>query len=829
MRDIDKSREQLVNELVKMRQRVAKAEVADTGRKQTEHNLQERVKELKCLYGITEVAERPDITSDELYQEVVNLLPSSCQYPEITGARIIIDSKEFKTKNYRDTQWQQSSDIKVHGAKAGTVEVGYLEERPEIDEGPFLKEERQLIDAIAERLGRITERMRAEQRVEHLNFVLSAIRNVNQLIVKEKNRDRLLKGTCDNLVESCGYYNAWVAILDDSGNLVTTAEAGLDREFSLIVERLKRGEFTHCARRVLRQSDMVLIKNPPSTCGDCPLAESYQGRGAMAVRLEHSGKVYGILSVSIPVEFTADKEEQALLKEVAGDIAFALHSIDLEEKRKQAEEALQESEERYRALFRANADGVLIADSQTKKFVFANPVICQMLGYSEGELTKLGVGDIHPKDNLGYIISEFEAHARGEKVLIENIPCLRKDGQIIYVDVKSTTALVDGRKVNVGFFRDITERKQAEEALRESEERYRDLFENASDLVQSVAPDGKFRYVNRAWREILGYSEEEVASLTLWDIIHPDSMPHCQEIFQKVISGEAVSNIEAIFVAKDGKLVSVEGNANCRFEGGKPVSTRGIFHDVTERKQAQQAQERLNQQLRAKVSELETFSYAVAHDLRSPLVSIKGFVGLLEDDIQNQDTERIGEDIRLIGSGVRKMGQLLEETLTYSHSGRMVKPAEDIPFGEIVEEALGQFAELVRSIGATISLAETFPRVYVDRMRIKRVLTNLIQNSIAYRDKTRLLTIEIGSRLSEGEVVFFVRDNGIGIDASETEKVFDLFYRGTAESEGSGAGLAIVKRIIEAHEGRIWIEGKPGEGTTMCFTLPRQSSMNNGG
>ena len=295
------------------------------------------------------------------------------------------------------------------------------------------------------------------------------------------------------------------------------------------------------------------------------------------------------------------------------------------------------------------------------------------------------------------------------------------------------------------------------------------------------------------------------------------------------IRAQTYPNIEAIFVAKDGKPVSVEGNANCRFKGGEVVSTRATFRDVTERKIAEEALGKLNQHLWAKVSELETFSYAVAHDLRSPLVSIQGFVGMLEDDIQNQDAERISEDIRLIGSGVRKMGQLLEETLEYSRSGRLMKPAEDIPFGEIVEEALGQFTERVRSIGATISLAETFPHVYVARMMIKRVLTNLIQNSITYRDKTRLLTIEIGYRLSEGKVVFFVRDNGIGIDASETEKVFDLFYRGTAESEGSGAGLAIVRRIIEAHGGRIWIENQPGEGTTMCFTLPQESSMSNGG
>ncbi|GAI58273.1 unnamed protein product, partial [marine sediment metagenome] len=121
---------------------------------------------LQAFYGIAEIAERADITLDEVYQEVVNLLPSSWQYPEITYARITINGKKFETTNYRDTEWKQSSDIKVCGVGAGIMEVGYLEERPELDEGPFLKEERLLIDAVAERLGRITERKRVEEELE---------------------------------------------------------------------------------------------------------------------------------------------------------------------------------------------------------------------------------------------------------------------------------------------------------------------------------------------------------------------------------------------------------------------------------------------------------------------------------------------------------------------------------------------------------------------------------------------------------------------------------------------------------------------------------------
>ena len=135
-------------------------------RKQAEHDLAERMKELECLYGIAKITERPGVTLDEVYQEVVNLLPSSWQYPEITCARVTINGRKFQTENFRDTAWKQSSDIMMHGAKAGEAEVSYLEERPELDEGPFLKEERLLIDAVTQQLGKITERKRAEKALQ---------------------------------------------------------------------------------------------------------------------------------------------------------------------------------------------------------------------------------------------------------------------------------------------------------------------------------------------------------------------------------------------------------------------------------------------------------------------------------------------------------------------------------------------------------------------------------------------------------------------------------------------------------------------------------------
>jgi PAS domain S-box-containing protein len=189
----------------------------------------------------------------------------------------------------------------------------------------------------------ITERKQAEKRIEHLNSVLKAIRKVNQLITMEKDRNRLLQGACDNLIATRGYYNAWIALIDESGSLVTTAEAGLGKDFLPLVERLKRGELTDCGRKALMQLQVVATEDPFSTCTDCPLSDKYHDRGALTVRLEYGEKVYGLLSVSIPKELTADKEEQNLFKEVVGDLAFALYRIGLEEEQKRAEDKVKEA------------------------------------------------------------------------------------------------------------------------------------------------------------------------------------------------------------------------------------------------------------------------------------------------------------------------------------------------------------------------------------------------------------------------------------------------------------------------------------------------------
>ena len=187
----------------------------------------------------------------------------------------------------------------------------------------------------------ITERKRVEKRMEHLTRVLRAIRGADQLITREKDRAKLIAGACESLVMHRGYTNAWVALLSDSGDVREVAESGLGDDFAALVERMRRGELPDCGRRALEGPGPVIVVDPPSACPECRLASGYHRKGAMTVRLGYGGRVYGLLSVALPPDFAADDEECALFGELARDIAFALHGLEIEEARSRAEDALR--------------------------------------------------------------------------------------------------------------------------------------------------------------------------------------------------------------------------------------------------------------------------------------------------------------------------------------------------------------------------------------------------------------------------------------------------------------------------------------------------------
>jgi len=260
------------------------------------------------------------------------------------------------------------------------------------------------------------------------------------------------------------------------------------------------------------------------------------------------------------------------------------------------EKALKESEEKYRTIFES-ANDALILLGKKGKILDVNKKLTDASGYDKAELVEKQITSltkIMSKKSLAVVAKNFVKRIVGIEIPPYEVEMINKSGELMNVEINAVAVRKDGRIVgDLAILRDVTERKRAEEILQESEEKYRDLFENTNDLIQSVTPEGRFRYVNNAWRKTLGYSEEDVSNLTIFDIIHRDYLQHCEMLFQKLMSGEDIGPIEAAFISKNGDKIMIEGNVNCRFMDGKPVYTRGIFRNITERKRVEEQMLRL--------------------------------------------------------------------------------------------------------------------------------------------------------------------------------------------------------------------------------------------
>lgn len=437
------------------------------------------------------------------------------------------------------------------------------------------------------------------------------------------------------------------------------------------------------------------------------------------------------------------------------------------------------------------------------------------------------------------------------KNLLAELSQLRNNGLFdLYVSVVETGETVDREfsyeherdtivwlhivavKLNDGLavtFRNITDRKRAEIALRDSEERFRAIFEQAAVGIAKTALCGQFMRVNPGFCQIVRYAESELLQQNWQAITHPDDIEADREYVRSLLSGNIQTfSLEKRLVCKDEAVrwanvtVSAMRDAN-----GTPQYLICAIEDISQRKLVQEllqasldTQTRYAQELTRSNAELEQFSYVASHDLQAPLSTIAGYAQLLEKRCHNQLDAQGNKFIRNIVNSCERMQALIDDLLEYSRVGRSEKPFDVIDCNLVFEDACANLQLAIRQDQASVTRGD-LPRVRGDSFQLLQLFQNLIGNAIKYRSSEAPMVRVSASRQGDSWV-FSVQDNGIGIAEQYHPRIFQLFQRLHSQKQysGTGIGLAICQRIVERHGGRLWVESEPNRGSTFYFSIP---------
>jgi PAS domain S-box-containing protein len=376
---------------------------------------------------------------------------------------------------------------------------------------------------------------------------------------------------------------------------------------------------------------------------------------------------------------------------------------------------------------------------------------------------------------------------------------------------------------------ELTERKQAEAALRESEEKFRNLVEQTNDWIWKIDRNGVFTYVSPQVRQIVGYEPAEILGKTIFDLMATDEVKRFAEVLEFFVSVQKpFTHLEKMLIHKDGHLVVLEASGSPMFDSqGIFQGYRGIARDITERKRAEQAINNLNEDLQRRANELEAanreleaFSYSVSHDLRAPLRAMNGFSGILISEYAPQFPPEAKRYLQMVRDNAQQMGQLVDDLLKFSRLGRSSLRKQPVASVDLVRQAIANLYPEQQDRQIEVSIND-LPACQADPALLKQVWINLLANALKFTRRQQVAHIEVGCQQINSEPVYFIEDNGVGFDMDYTDKLFGVFQRlhRAEEYEGTGVGLAIVQRIIHRHGGRIWAEAEVNKGAVFYFTL----------
>jgi len=509
------------------------------------------------------------------------------------------------------------------------------------------------------------------------------------------------------------------------------------------------------------------------------------------------------------------------MDEFGGSLYLVIVARDITE-RLRSEQALRQSEERFRSIVDSTPLGVhLYRLEEGGRLVFAgaNPAADVILGVDHGQFVGLTLEEAFPALVGTEIPERYRLACEKEEAWTSD--------QVVYEDshirgAYQVHAFRTGPGMMASIFMDITERKRAEEAIRQSRKQFRSLVETINDWVWEVDRRGVFTYASPRVRDLLGYEPQEVIGKTPFDFMPESEARRVERIFaEKVARREAFSGLENTNLHRDGHPLVIETSGVPFFDEGRNwLGYRGVDRDITVRKKAEEA-------LRASDRMKTEFISTAAHELRTPLTSILGFSQLLltRDGLPAEERR---EFLTYIHEKARALSAIVTDLLDIARiesGGALVLRVEDSTAGELA----AQLAPFIQNDGCSgryaLSISGETVVLRADKAKILQVFENLLSNAVKYSPPSS--PIRIAGGIVDHEYRFSVADQGVGMTPEQAARVFDKFYRADAADTavgGLGLGMSIVRNIVEAHGGRIWVESETGRGTRVFFTLPLGTS-----
>ncbi|MCY2986665.1 MAG: PAS domain S-box protein [Planctomycetota bacterium] len=505
--------------------------------------------------------------------------------------------------------------------------------------------------------------------------------------------------------------------------------------------------------------------------------------------------------------------------------------------RKQAEETLRRSETQLRAILESTADGILAVDDQghvlqiSRRFADLWRIPQPLL--ERGDDRELLDFVLHQLSDPDAFTEKVQTLYDSDAEDMDTITF--KDGRAL--ERYSTPMVMDGIRIGrVWSFRDISDRKRA--AAEAS--RMVTVVRDSNDAITIQDFEGQITAWNHGAELMYGYSEAEALQMNIGRLTAPGKVEEQNDFTRRLLAGEAITSLETQRVTKDGRILDVWMTVTKLVDdAGKPIGIASTERDFSDRKRAAEEVHKLNAELEQRVrdrtaqlesanKELESFSYSVSHDLRAPLRHVQGYVDMLAREVGGQLSDKGRRCMKTIEDASREMGVLIDDLLTFSRMGRAEMTETMVNLDVLVQDTLRDL-QAATSARNMVWKIPPLPAVQADPAMLKLVLTNLFGNAVKFTGPRDPAEIEMGIAGTEnGRVILFVRDNGVGFDPQYTHQLFGVFQRlhPADEFEGTGIGLAHVRRIIARQGGRTWAEGKLNEGATFYFTLKPSSSTN---